>query len=140
MKSTLTILATFVLLSACGSKPSETAETVAPTETPSVTEVAAADAAPASFGQCATCHSVAKGGAQGIGPNLHGIIGKKAASVAGFNYSSAMKDWGQNWTETSLDKYIENPRAFIAGTRMSYGGQRDAAKRKEMIDWLKKNS
>ncbi len=141
MRSTLAILATLIFLTACGSKP-EKLEEAEPSTTPAVsgTETAATDAAPAAFGQCAVCHSIAKGGANGVGPNLHGIVGRKGAAVAGFNYSPALKDWGQVWTEASLDKYIENPRGFVAGTRMSFGGQKDPAKRKEIIDWLKKNS
>lgn len=124
-------------LSACGSKPEapEEAAPSAPVETAAVDP----NAPPASFGQCATCHSVDKGGSNGIGPNLHGIVGKKAGQAAGFNYSPAMKDWGQTWTDANLDKYIENPRAFIAGNRMSFAGQKDATKRKEIVDWLKKN-
>lgn len=135
------LVAALVALSACGSKPeaNETSEPVIETTT-APSEVAAADAAPAAFAQCATCHSVAKDGPNGVGPNLHGVVGRKAGSVTGFNYSAATKDWGQNWTEPNLDKFITNPRAMIAGNRMSYAGQADAAKRKDIIDWLKKNS
>ncbi len=127
-------------LSGCGSQPPKVEEADTSTTSPP-TETAAVDpnVAPASFGQCAACHNVDKGGANGVGPGLHGIVGKKAGQVAGFNYSPAMKQWGQTWTEANLDKYIENPRGFIAGTRMSYAGQKDPAKRKEMIEWLKKN-
>jgi cytochrome c len=141
MKSTLTILVTLTLLSACGSK-TETAEQAGPDAAPAAaeTQTASAGGEPASFAQCAVCHTVAKDGENGVGPNLHAVLGKKAAAVAGFNYSPAMKDWGQTWTEASLDKYIENPRALVAGTRMSFAGQKDAAKRKEIIDWLKQNS
>lgn len=125
-------------LAACGGK---TTDTASPTGTVTeVAAVAAADAAPSSFGQCAVCHKVARDGGNGVGPNLHGIVGAKAAQVAGYSYSTAAKESGVIWDEASLDKYLENPRGFMAGTKMSYGGLSDAAKRKEIIAWLKKNS
>lgn len=135
------LFAAIVALSACGSKPEATETSATANDTTAApVELASADAAPAAFGQCATCHSVDKGGANGIGPNLHGVIGRKAGSAEGFSYSPATKDWGQSWTEANLDKFITNPRALIAGNKMSYAGQSDPAKRKEIIDWLKKNS
>jgi cytochrome c len=137
---TVFAISTLALLAACssGSKTSETTSQESPNTT---TEVAAAtDAAPAAFGQCAVCHKIDKDAGNGLGPNLHGVVGRKAASVAGFAYSPGMKDWGQTWTEANLDKYITNPRALVAGTKMSFAGQSDAAKRAEIIAWLKKNS
>ncbi len=135
------LMSAFVLLAACGSKPEASEEVTAPdtTQTASV-EVASADTAPASFAQCSVCHSVTKDGANGAGPNLHAIIGKKSAHIAGFNYSAALKEANLVWDEATLDKYIESPRGLVAGTRMSYAGQKDPAKRKQIIDWLKKNS
>jgi cytochrome c len=134
------IMAALLSLAACGSKPEESAPAEPSTTPAAPAETAAAtDGPPAAFAQCSVCHKVEKDAPSGVGPNLHGIVGKKAASVAGFNYSPALKDWGQTWTEASLDKYIESPRGFIAGGRMAYAGQPDAAKRAEIIAWLKKN-
>lgn len=130
------LISACLLVSACGSKP-EAGEEAATSES---TQTASADTAPASFAQCGVCHTVTKDGASGVGPNLHAIIGKKSAHIPGFNYSSAMKEANLVWDEATLDKYIESPRGLVAGTRMSYAGQSDPAKRKEIIAWLKKNS
>ncbi len=94
-------------------------------------------AAPASFAQCGVCHAVVKGAPNGIGPNLAGVIGKKAGSVAGFNYSPALKASKVVWSAVTLDKWIANPLAFIPGSRMPYAGQADAKKRAEITAYLK---
>jgi cytochrome c len=138
---TLAILAPLVLLAGCGSAPSSESTTSNTTSTDTTAAaVASADTAPASYNQCAVCHKVEKDGGNGLGPNLHGIVGKKAAQVAGFSYSPAMKASGLTWDEATLDKFIESPRAVVSGTKMSYVGLKDAAKRQEIIAWLKKNS
>ena len=131
-------------LSACGQQAdnASTATPVAAPETNAATETVAAspgDGPPPSFAQCATCHSV-KPGETGLGPNLHGIIGKKSASIEKFFYSTAMKNANLTWDEATLDRYIEKPRELVPGTRMAYAGQADKAKRDEIIAWLKKNS
>ncbi len=126
-------------LSACGGKKDDATATT-DTSSTQTASVADADAAPGSFGQCAVCHKVAKDGGNGVGPNLHGVVGAKAGQVAGYSYSEAMKASGKVWDEATLDAYIENPRVALAGTKMSFGGVSDAAKRKEIIAWLKKNS
>jgi cytochrome c len=133
----LLIFATLFAVSAC-SKASDPADTGA-TGVTAPTELAAAGAAPAAFSQCAICHQV-KPGASGLGPNLHGVVGRKAGSLAGFAYSSAMKGSGVTWDAASIDAYIEAPQKFMPGTRMSYPGLKDKAKRDEVIAWLKSNS
>ncbi len=130
------ILAVLMLVSACGSKT--TTDSTAP-GTSAGTETASADIAPAAFAQCSMCHKVAKDSGNGVGPNLHGVVGRKAGQLADYSYSEAMKASGVVWNEASLDKYLENPRGFVVGTKMSYGGQSDPAKRQEIIAWLKKN-
>ncbi|MEQ1547441.1 MAG: cytochrome c family protein [Chakrabartia sp.] len=132
------MISTLALLSACGSKPDAVEETVE-TDTEVSQSVADPNAPPAAFAQCAACHKVEAGAPNGLGPNLHGVVGQKAALVAGFNYSPAMKASGLTWDEATLDQYITNPRALVVGTKMSFAGQPDAAKRAEIIAWLKKN-
>ncbi len=133
---TVFAISALLLVSACGAKQ-EAAKAPEPGAPETVT-VAATDDKPAAFNQCAVCHKVEKGGSNGVGPNLHGIVGTKAGAVAGYSYSDALKGWGQNWTEANLDKFLANPRALVPGTKMAYSGMTDAAQRKEVIEWLKK--
>lgn len=67
---------------------------------------------------CKSCHTFEQGGANGTGPNLWGIVGREVATVPGFNYSSALKEFGGTWTYDRLDKYIENSQAYVPGTAM----------------------
>jgi cytochrome c len=73
---------------------------------------------------CRTCHSI-KEGDNRLGPSLHGIVGKKAGTTAGYNnYSSAMKDAGLTWDERTLDRFIASPDEMVRGNNMKpYGGQ-----------------
>jgi cytochrome c len=88
---------------------------------------------------CRTCHSW-KQGDNRLGPSLHGVIGRKAGSAEGFNYSGAMKSSGITWDEASLDKFIANPEAAVPNNNMKpFTGVGDAATRKKIIDFLKSN-
>ena len=87
--------------------------------------------------QCVVCHKLGAAEGNSLGPNLHGVVGRKAGAVANFNYSPAMKDSGLTWDEATLDKYLTKPMELVKGTKMAYAGQGDPAKRKEIIDWLK---
>ena len=100
------------------------------------TATADAPAKPIDFATCAACHSVSAG-QHGIGPSLAGVFGRKAGSLAGFDYSAAMKASGKVWDEATLDTFLTSPMAAVPGTRMSYMGQSDPAKRKAVIEYLK---
>ncbi len=100
------------------------------------TTTADAPAKPIAFAACAECHSVSAG-QNGIGPSLAGVFGRKAGSLPDFDYSAAMKASGKNWDEAALDSFLTHPMAAVPGTRMSYMGQSDPAKRKAVIDYLK---
>ena len=67
---------------------------------------------------CKSCHTFEKGGANGTGPNLWGIVGRAVASVSGFGYSGALQEAGGEWTYDRLDQYIENSQSFMPGTAM----------------------
>lgn len=67
---------------------------------------------------CKSCHTFEKGGADGTGPNLWGVVGRPVASHAGFAYSAALKSAGGAWTYERLDQYIANSQAFMPGTAM----------------------
>lgn len=97
---------------------------------------AAAATPPPAFAQCRACHTVARGGTNGMGPNLFGIAGSKAAKRPGFTYSPAMSKSGLTWDKTSLDSFLTSPRTKVPGTRMIFPGLPDAAKRNAVVDYL----
>ncbi|MEP4783457.1 MAG: cytochrome c family protein, partial [Erythrobacter sp.] len=75
------------------------------------------------FAKCAACHTVNAGGADGIGPNLHGIMGKPVAGAsAGFAYSSDLAGKGGNWDWETMSTWLKSPRAFASGTKMAFAG------------------
>lgn len=90
--------------------------------------------------KCATCHNFAKGGPNGVGPNLYGVVGRPKGSHPGFNYSDAMKNKGGNWTFEDINHFITNPKAFIPGTKMTYAGDAKASDRANIIAYLNQNS
>jgi cytochrome c len=90
------------------------------------------------FNQCKACHVVVAGGANLVGPNLHGVFGRKAGGVENFtNYSDDMiaADW--TWDEANMDRWIENPRAVLAKTNMIYVGMKSPDQRRDLITYLK---
>jgi cytochrome c len=92
------------------------------------------------FKKCRACHDVGPQAKNKVGPVLTGIIGRKAGSVEGFPYSDANKTAGAGglvWTEEVLFKYLENPLAFMKGTKMAFAGLSDPQDRKDVIAYLK---
>jgi len=119
-------------LGACGDTTPEQADT-APA---SVAAAVEANAAPSAFAICKSCHSVEQGKTV-IGPSLFAIVGTKAGGVAGYSSSPAMKASGLTWDDATLDAYLAGPMKTVPGTRMTYAGQADPAKRAEIIAYLK---
>jgi cytochrome c len=74
------------------------------------------------FQRCAICHTNTKGGGNGLGPNLFGVVGRKAGTEPGFAYSAAMKGSGITWTPDKLSAYVTHPSAVVPGNRMAFAG------------------
>lgn len=91
------------------------------------------------FITCQTCHSIDPG-VNKIGPSLHGVVGRKAGTIADFKYSTANKDSGITWTEEKLFQYLEAPQRVVPGTKMTFGGFPEPQKRADVIAYLKANS
>lgn len=120
-----------------------TAGAAAEAEPPITALLASADIARGEnqFKKCAACHTIDKGGAQGIGPNLYGIVGAKHAHIAGFGYSSAMAETGSKvWDWEGLSAWLKNPRAYIPGNKMSFAGLAKAQDRADLIAYLNSKS
>ena len=127
--------APLILLVACGG--AETSDDASPAmDAANETTAARAPTAqpPAAFAQCRTCHSV-EPGKNGLGPTLFGIVGSKAGEVEGFRFSPALAKSGITWDRASLDTWLQGPMKMVPGSRMTTF-QPDAAKRKEIIDYL----
>lgn len=88
------------------------------------------------FARCAICHNVEKDGGNGVGPNLFGIAGRKAAMVDGFNYSGPMKASGIVWTDDNLAKWIAGPQKMMPGTKMAFAGVTSKGQIGDVIAYL----
>ena len=125
----------------------EPTPTASPTPTPSPTSspsakpgaaatTAAAATKPAEFAQCQACHTT-EAGKNGIGPSLAHVYGRKAGTVAGFDYSEPMKSSGLTWNQANLNRFLTDPDDVVSGTKMTFPGIKDAAKRQAVIAYLK---
>lgn len=97
---------------------------------------AVAQTVPGAFNACRACHSVDKGGKNGIGPNLNGVAGRQAATAPGFNYSAALKGAKLSWDDKTLDAFLAAPAKKVPGTRMPIATP-DPAKRAAIIAYLR---
>jgi cytochrome c len=86
---------------------------------------------------CRTCHTTREGDNR-LGPNLHDILGRKAGSLSGYSYSSAMKEAGLVWNEEKLDRFMAHPDEVVPGNKMKpYGGLASADDRAKIIAFLR---
>lgn len=91
------------------------------------------------FRKCKACHMVGEDAKNRVGPILNGIVGREAAAVEDFKYSDAMKaaaEEGLVWTPEDLAAFLEKPKEFIDGTKMTFAGLRDEADRADVIAYL----
>jgi cytochrome c len=86
--------------------------------------------------RCKACHSL-EPGKHKIGPTLHGVFGRKAGSLADYNYSSAMKAANLSWNEETLRQYLADPHKFVPGDKMMFPGIKNEAQLDDLIAYLK---
>jgi cytochrome c len=85
--------------------------------------------------KCALCHSVVQGQNK-IGPSLYGVVGRKAGTLDGYNYSEAMKNANRTWDDATLSDYLTAPRQKIPGVKMIFAGLPDDTDRANVIAYL----
>lgn len=105
---------------------------------PIATLLASADPAKGAevFKKCAACHTVTQGGANGIGPNLYGVLGKKHGHLPGFAYSAALTGVPGNWDFDAMNAWLTSPRKYAPGTKMTFAGLGSAEDRANLIVYL----
>ena len=89
------------------------------------------------FKKCAACHNADKGGANALGPNLWGVLGKSHGHVPGFAYSDALKSKPGNWDWSSLNEWLTSPKAYAPGTKMGFAGIKKDEDRANVIAFLR---
>jgi cytochrome c len=89
------------------------------------------------FVPCRACHQIGESAKNAVGPVLNGVIGRKAGTVEGYNYSPANKNSGLTWDEATFREYIKDPKAKVPGTKMVYAGLKDEQKITDLIAFLK---
>jgi len=89
------------------------------------------------WNKCRACHQVGEGAKNMVGPVLNGLLGRKAGTIEGFNYSEANKTSGITWDEATFREYIKNPKAKIPNTKMVFVGLSDEKDIEDLLAFLK---
>lgn len=88
------------------------------------------------FKKCAACHNADQGGANALGPNLWGVVGKPHAAHPGFAFSDALKGVPGSWDFKALDAWLSNPKKYAPGTKMTFAGLGNPQDRADVIAFL----
>lgn len=150
LRLSIAVLGMGILMTACGGQVNGAAaagDSTAVTDTASDAYdinalLAAADPAKGQivFLQCRACHSLDAGGANKVGPNLHGIMARKAGLTPGFSYSDVMAASDVVWSPETLDQFLLRPSDFMPGTRMVFVGLRKPEDRANVIAYLQQET
>lgn len=89
---------------------------------------------------CRPCHGLAPGEESPMGPHLHGVFGRPAGQLPGFDYSPAMRESGIVWTPETLDAWLARPDGFLPGNDMAFAGFRSAEDRRALIAYLRERT
>ncbi len=89
------------------------------------------------FAPCKACHNFQK---NGVGPDLKGVVGRKAGTYEGYSYSAALKNSGLTWDEANLKEWLKNPKAKVPGNKMIFQGITDDKKLNDVVAYLKTQS
>jgi len=131
LKSSKSRYAAGALVGAIAAATAALAQPPAPPQSP-----APAAAPPADFAVCQACHETTAGARPSLGPNLFGVGGRKAGSVADFDYSDAMKASTTVWDAETLKAFILDPAKAMPGNKMDYPGASDETSAKAIADYL----
>jgi cytochrome c len=88
------------------------------------------------FLRCASCHDISDHPSPKTGPNLYGVVGRKAGGLPGYSYSAAMKEQSFVWDQDMLDRWLTAPTSVVPGTAMAFQGLPDKADRDAVIAYL----
>jgi cytochrome c len=103
---------------------------------PGVASAQDAEAGKKVFAKCAPCHSIGPGAKNKVGPELNGLMGRKAGSVEGFSYSEAMKNSGITWDDAQFHEYITDPKKKVPGNKMVFPGVKDEIQRDDLAAYI----
>ncbi len=96
-----------------------------------------AAAGEATFKVCRTCHQIGERARNFVGPELNAVVGRKAGTASGYNYSDANKNSGVTWDEATLTRYLRSPREVVPGTKMAFPGLTGDSDIANVIAYLK---